>query len=186
MTEPSHQLPDDPDPDFTPQDPAARMDPPFSLSALIKLGIASMVVIGASFAGQIATMKGLSPWYFALTKPPLTPPPVVFPIVWTLLYVLMAWVLWRLLRLRETVSGRTQALIAFGIQLGLNILWSWAFFAANSPLAGLFVILALNIAIWRMIGSVARVDRSAAASQLPYAAWVGFASYLTAGLWWVN
>lgn len=185
MTEPALRLPDDPDP-AEPNGHGRRMDPPTSLAALIKLGIATLTIIGVSFAGQIATMKGLSPWYFNLAKPPLTPPPAVFPVVWTLLYALMAWALWRLLRLREGVAGRKAALVAFAGQLVLNILWSWAFFAANSPLAGLFVIIALNIAIWRMIAALSHVDQAGAASQVPYALWVGFASYLNAGFWWVN
>jgi len=186
MTEPSLQLPDDPDPGFDPQDPAARMDPPFSLAALIKLGIATLAVIGASFAGQIATMRGLDPWYFSLAKPAFNPPPSVFPIVWTLLYALMAWVLWRLLRLRPDRDGRGPALVLFAVQLALNVLWSWAFFGARNPLAGVFVILALDIAIWAMIAALRRVDRSAALSQIPYALWVGFATILNGAIWTLN
>ena len=186
MTEPSLKLPSDPDPDFDEGDNTGPLEPATSLSGLIKLGIATLVVIGISFAGQIATMKGLDPWYFSLKKAPLNPPPTVFPIAWTLLYGLMAWALWRLLRLRDGSAGRSAALLAFGIQLVLNALWSWAFFGAQSPLAGLLVIAALNIVILRMIVSLWQVDAPAALSQTPYALWVLFATYLNAGVWWLN
>ena len=93
-------------------------------------------VTAASVVGQIATYPNLAPWYASLTKPSFNPPNWVFGPVWTTLYLLMAFSLWRVLRLPSGSMRRT-ALTLFFIQLALNAAWSWMFFAANSPLLGL-------------------------------------------------
>lgn len=162
------------------------LDPPFSFTALIKLAIAVTVVFLASLLGQIATMKSLADWYVGLVKPGFTPPNIAFPIVWTLLYALMAWSLWRLLRLPAATAGRERALMIFAGQLALNTLWSWAFFGARNPLAGLAVILALIIAIAMTIRAFAALDRPAAYALVPYGLWVSYAAVLNAAIVWLN
>src|ERR1700759_5231981 len=81
-------------------------------------------------------------WYAALSKPVFNPPNWVFAPAWTALYILMAFAFYRILSLPRT-PGRRIAITAFLVQIALNGLWSWAFFAAHSPLAGLIVIVAL-------------------------------------------
>ncbi|MBC7174165.1 MAG: tryptophan-rich sensory protein, partial [Polyangiaceae bacterium] len=75
---------------------------------------------------------------------------------------------------------------AFYGQLALNAAWSWAFFALQSPLAGLVVILALLIGIASTIGAFWPLDRLAAALLIPYALWVGYATALNAGFYAMN
>lgn len=186
MTEPALRLPDDPEPQFTPPRRPGETDPPGSLISLIKLGVAIFIVMAASFAGQLATMRGLDPWYAKLAKPAFTPPNLVFPLVWTLLYSIMAWSFWRLLRRPPQQPGRGMAIAAFLVQLGLNVLWSWAFFGARNPLAGVFVVLALDVAIILMIVAIWKVDRAAAAVQVPYACWTLFATALTIAITTLN
>jgi tryptophan-rich sensory protein len=81
--------------------------------------IAVVAVTAASVVGQIATYPNLEPWYASLTKPSFNPPNWVFGPVWTTLYVLMAFALWRILRLPAGSMRRT-GLTLFFIQLALN------------------------------------------------------------------
>ena len=98
--------------------------------------LAVIVVAAASVAGQLATYPNLKPWYAELAKPSFNPPNWIFAPVWTTLFVLMAFSVWRILRLPRTSARRT-ALALFFIQLALNAAWSWMFFAAHSPPLGI-------------------------------------------------
>jgi translocator protein len=147
--------------------------------------LAVAAVVAASALGQIATTPNLAPWYAGLVKPPFNPPNWTFAPVWTALYALMAFAVWRVLRLPPTPARRS-ALILFFVQLALNTAWSWMFFGAHSPLLGLvnivpqfFVIVAAIAAFWRL-------DRLAACCLTPLAAWVAFAGALNASVWWLN
>jgi len=94
--------------------------------------IAVVVVATASALGQIATYPNLSPWYASLIKPSFDPPNWVFAPVWTTLYALMAFALWRILRLSPSSTERVTALGLFLLQRALNAAWSWMFFWAHS------------------------------------------------------
>jgi translocator protein len=97
--------------------------------------IAIDAVATAMVVGQIATYPNLAPWYASLTKPSFNPPNWIFGPIWTTLYLLMAFSVWRILRLPDGSMRRT-ALTLFFIQLALNAAWSWMFFAANSAILG--------------------------------------------------
>ena len=150
-------------------------------SALVAVG----VVVTASILGQIATYPNLSPWFAGLTKPSFNPPDWVFAPVWTTLYALMAFALWRIFRSRGS-SLRTTAVSLFFIQLALNAAWSWMFFWAHSPLLGLINIVPQLLAIFATIAAFARVDRLAAWCLVPLALWVSYASILNFSLWRLN
>jgi benzodiazapine receptor len=148
--------------------------------------LALLVVAAASALGQIATYPNIATWYAGLAKPPFNPPNWIFAPVWTALYLLMAFALWRVLRLPAGAPGRAAALILFLVQLALNVAWSWMFFAAHSPLLGLVDIVPQLIAILATIGAFWRLDRIAGISLVPLAAWVAFAGVLNAAIWWMN
>src|SRR5207248_10963272 len=97
------------------------------------VAIAVIPVVAASIVGQIATYPNLTPWYAGLVKPSFNPPNWVFAPVWTTLYVLMAFAVWRVLRLRRRTALRWVGLALFFVQLALNAAWSWMFFAAPQP-----------------------------------------------------
>lgn len=147
-------------------------------SALAAL-ICAAVVAAAAGTG-ILFQPGA--WYAGLIKPAGTPPNILFPIAWALLYIAMAvaaWLVWR-------VRGLGPALWLFGIQLTLNALWSPVVFGAHRLDLGLLVIVALWLAILATWRSFAAVRPMAGALLLPYLAWVGYAGYLNAGLLWLN
>lgn len=111
-----------------------------------------------------------------LPKSSLSPPPVVFPVVWSVLYLLMA-----IGAARVYLSGcekKKTAMVFFGIQLGMNFLWSIVFF--NLQLFGFAFawIIALWVMILLMTIAFAACDKPAAYLQLPYLLWVLFAAYL--------
>jgi tryptophan-rich sensory protein len=148
--------------------------------------VAIVCVAAASLIGQLATYPNLKPWYEGLAKPPFNPPNWVFAPVWTTLYILMAFALWRVLRLRERSEERRWAITLFFVQLFLNAAWAWMFFGARNTALGLvniapqlFVVVAAVVVFWR-------VDRIAAMALMPLAAWVAFATLLNASIWWLN
>ena len=142
-------------------------------------------IIVASLLGNAATIPNIAPWYEGLIKPPLNPPNWVFGPVWTLLYVLMGVAFYRILRSPDC-ARRSRAIWLFVAQLVLNAAWSFAFFAAHSPLLGLVVILPLEVLILATIDAFRRIDGVAAACLVPYALWVAFATYLNGALFALN
>jgi len=146
---------------------------------------AAAIVVAAMGLGQIATMPNL-PWYETLNKPSFTPPDWVFGPVWTVLYVLMGYLFFRIARLPSNVEGRNAALVAFAVLMAVNVGWSYAFFGAHSPTLGLADIVAQALALAATIALFGRIDGAAAAGFLPVAAWVAFAGALNYEIWRLN
>jgi translocator protein len=138
-----------------------------------------------SLLGQFATFPNLAPWYEGLAKPSFNPPNAVFGPVWTLLYALMALAFWRILILpRQRL--RSIAIGLFLAQLALNVVWSFAFFAAHSPLLGLIDIIPQEILVVATMILFWRLDRLAGLCLLPLALWVGYAAALNVEIWRLN
>ena len=148
------------------------------------LAVAAVAV--TSILGQIATNPNLVPWYAGLAKPTFNPPNWVFAPVWTILYALMAFALWRTLRLTGPYAARRRAVLLFFILLIFNAAWSWMFFWSQSPLLGLLNIVPQFVVILVTIILVARLDSLAAICLFPLAAWVAFAGVLNLAIWRLN
>lgn len=166
----------------TPTDMRSDLRPPLWQA----LAIAILPVVAASIAGSAATVPQIPTWYAGLAKPPFNPPNWIFAPVWTMLFALMALGAFRILRLAVGTPGRRRALLVYHLQLLFNIGWSFAFFGANSPLAGLAVILPLLVLIAATIAAFRPLDRLASNLLWPYLAWVAFAALLNASIWWLN
>ena len=160
--------------------PSLKLDTAF---AVLALG----VVAATSILGQIATYPNLAPWYAGLVKPSFNPPNWIFAPVWTTLYALMAFALWRILRVRMPSGMHRRYMVGlFFLLLALNAAWSWMFFWAHSPLLGLInIVPQLGVVITTVV-NFARVDRLAAFCLLPLAAWVAFAGVLNTAIWLLN
>jgi benzodiazapine receptor len=156
------------------------------MSPFSRLLAAGLPVLMAAALGSLATLPNIPTWYAGLAKPWFTPPNGVFSPVWTILYALMAYSVWRILTLPDRAPGRHGALAAFFVQLALNAAWSWAFFGLHSPLAGLVVIAVLLAMILVTVRRFWSLDRLAAALLVPYAVWVAFATVLNAAIWHLN
>ncbi len=140
----------------------------------------------AGFIGSIVTRPAISAWYAELQKPRFTPPDYVFGPVWISLYILMgiaAFLVWRRGFHHQVVK---RALAIFGVQLVLNMLWSFLFFGLRSTLAGLIGIFILGIAIILTVRSFLAVSRPAGLLLIPYFLWVSFATGLNLSIWWLN
>jgi benzodiazapine receptor len=152
---------------------------------MIKKLIVFVCSIAGSFAagaiGSLATIPNIPTWYAALNKPPLNPPNWVFGPVWSTLYLLIGVAL-ALVILELSTGSKKKAYFWFGLQLALNALWSLVFFGLHSPWLGVVVIAALIVSIVMTIREFYGVKRLSAWLLLPYAAWVCFATYLTAGI----
>jgi tryptophan-rich sensory protein len=153
---------------------------------IIKLAVCVVVCQLAGVIGSLFTAPAVPGWYASLVKPSFTPPSWVFSPVWITLFLLMgiaAFLVWdKGLRTRGVLAG----LVAFDVQLVLNVTWSAAFFGLRSPGAGLAVIAVLWIAILTTIVLFYRVSRPAAVLMLPYILWVSFAAILNVSLFSLN
>ena len=120
-----------------------------------------------------------------IIKPPLSPPAILFPIVWAILYALMGFGAARIW-LAPRSTDRTFGIGIYLLQLAFNFVWSLLFF--NAEVFGFaFIWLAvLAILIVWMIVLFSKTDRLAAWLQVPYFLWVLFAGYLNYGVWMLN
>ena len=138
---------------------------------------------------------GLSAWlirdgmaqYIEMEKPPLSPPAILFPIVWTILFILMgigsALVYVNRDKNKETAEG---ALRIYGIQLAVNFFWSIIFFNMQAYLFAFIWLVLLWVLILIMILEFRKISPAAAWLQLPYLLWVTFAGYLTFAVFLMN
>lgn len=129
------------------------------------------------FSGAVAGSGDGNPWFMELVKPSLYPPPQVFGIVWSALYVLIGLALAMVITARGA-PGRGIAIAVFGVQLLLNLAWSPMFFGAHQMLAALVLLVVLDAAIIVTVVLFRRVRPLAAGLMLPYLAWCLFATLL--------
>ncbi len=133
-----------------------------------------ILVVGFA-AGQLGGPD--TPWFAALEKPAIYPPPVVFGIVWSILFVLIGLAL-ALVASAWGAVGRGAALIAFAIHFIVTQSWSAVFFGLQDMMAALMILGFGVVSLIVAMALVLRVRRAAAALLLPYFAWLCFASAL--------
>ena len=150
------------------------------------LGLLGWLVLAfaASAAGAVAALNAGS-FYAQIVRPGWAPPASVFGPVWTVLYAMMgvaAWLVWR----EGGLRARRQALPLFVLQLAVNALWSWLFFAWHQGALALVDIVLLWILIIATIVVFWRTRRLAGALLVPYLVWVSFATALNYSIWQLN
>lgn len=163
-----------------------RYESPRTGISVLMLFAALIVVFAVAGIGGSITASSVNEWYPTLVKPALTPPPWVFPVVWNLLYFTMALAAWLVWLTVGSFSAAGAPLSLFGSQLMLNLGWSVLFFGLKAPGIALAEILALLIMIALTVIAFFRQSTLAGILMLPYLAWVGFATYLNAGIWLLN
>lgn len=160
---------------------AGTTSPEGRASSPIALVVLSGATFLASAIGGLAS-RGASGFYAQLDRPAWAPPGAVFGPVWTVLYVLMAiaaWLVWR----ERRVDGARGAFTLYGVQLVLNAIWSWLFFAWRRGGLALAEVVVLLVFIALTAVAFGRVRRLAGVLLLPYLAWVAYATALTASVW---
>ncbi|MBO5501079.1 MAG: tryptophan-rich sensory protein [Clostridia bacterium] len=143
------------------------------------------IPVGIGLLSALVSMDGMKR-FETVAKPPLTPPEWLFPVAWTVLYLLMGYASYVVWRSDAPVHQIDHALVWYGAQLAANFLWSPLFFQWNRHLAALmwlvlivFLIVVTMVRFWR-------VDRKAGLLIVPYLCWTLFAGYLNAGVWLLN
>lgn len=145
------------------------------------------ILIPLAVGGFSASLSGdVGQIYAELDKPPLSPSASVFPIVWTILYILMgisSYLIWD--NYRRGGEGRT-GLIIYAIQLLLSFCWPIIFFRFGLLLPAFIVLCLLIIAVVAMLIAFGRVIPFAAEIQIPYLIWCIFGGYLNLAIFIFN
>jgi benzodiazapine receptor len=152
----------------------------------LKLILSVAVTSLAGFIGSFFTAGSVTGWYATVRKPSFNPPNWIFGPVWTFLYVLMAVALYLVWTKGTERADVRIAMALFGVQLGLNILWSLVFFRWESPLFAFIEIVVLWAMILLTIAAFWNISRPAAYLLMPYIVWVSFAGILNFAIYWLN
>jgi tryptophan-rich sensory protein len=113
-------------------------------------------------------------WYAQLNKPKFTPPNWVFPVAWTTIYLLLAWVGYRL----TMIPGSEQVLALWAAQIALNTLWTPVFFGAQRIVAAMIILVLLWLVVATMVILALRLDVITGLILFPYLAWLCVAAAL--------
>ena len=145
------------------------------------ISIAAALAVGGLSA---LVTSGKMQEYESLVRPPLAPPGWVFPVVWTLLFVLMgvsAALVWQ-----SRSPERGDALFVYGAQLVVNFLWSIFFFSFGARLLAFFWLVFLLLLVLLMTSRFSRISKLSAKIQIPYILWLFFAGYLNLAMYLLN
>lgn len=130
--------------------------------------------------------RGGMEMFETIVKPPLSPPNWLFPVVWTILYILMGISSYLIFTSGAEQEKIEKAISIYGYQLVVNFLWPTFFFNLQWYLFSFFWLLLLWLLVFQMIRKFAEIDKRAALLNLPYLIWLTIAGYLNLGIWWLN
>lgn len=147
------------------------------------ISIAIPLIIG--IAASLLT-SGQMHIYKEIVKPPLAPPAFIFPIVWTILYILMGISSARIILTPSVHGEQKKAILLYILQLFLNFIWPIVFFNFKSYKISFVIIILLWYTVFRMIMAFFEVDKKAALYQIPYLLWITFATYLNLAIALLN
>lgn len=119
-------------------------------------------------------------------KPPLAPPMWLFPVAWTLLYMLMGYASYRVLVADATEIRKRRALTVYAVQLAVNFLWPLVFFKFELFLAAFIVLTALWVLAVICMAMFYYICEAAGVLLIPYVLWLSFAAYLNLGIYLLN
>jgi len=122
--------------------------------------------------------RGQTDLFDTIAKPPLTPPAWVFPVAWSILYLLMGYASYRLAHATHHAAYQNRTLILYGIQLFFNFVWPLLFFGLRHfGLALVWLVLLWGLVLWLTVRAFF-IDRVAFWCLVPYLLWTTFAGYL--------
>ncbi len=133
----------------------------------------------------LSTQPGVDGWYAGLVRPSFTPPNIAFPIMWSILYAMIAAAGYYIWQARQAAGGklRLQIFIAYMV---LNWSWSYIFFSLHQLLLGFIWIVAMDVLAIAVIAMAWRDLRKAALLMIPPLGWTLFAAALNGAYWWLN
>lgn len=120
--------------------------------------------------------------YNTLNKPPISPPSILFPIMWSIIYLLMgiSYYIYRKNNNHKITS------IVYYLQLFVNLLWSIIFFVLKWRLISIIWIILLDIAVILTMYLFYKKEKISTYLNIPYLIWILFATYLTIGIYILN
>ena len=144
---------------------------------------AKSILIPVIIGGIVGLIISGSIDYNTLQKPVLSPSSATFPIVWTILYILMG-ISYGILQSKQLVDKNIKIIYYF--QLAVNALWSIFFFTLKWRLFSFLWIILLDVLVIIMIKKFFDKNKTAGLLQIPYIIWTLFASYLNLGVYLLN
>lgn len=141
-------------------------------------------VLGTLAVGFLGGLIGGTSGFTALKAPPLAPPAFLFPVVWTVLYLLMGFAAYLVYQSGDQDRGK--ALRLYLLQLAFNVLWQFWFFRLGWRGFALVWLIALIALIVWMMWRFRMIEPVTLWLLLPYLLWCLFAAYLNAGYFWLN
>lgn len=144
---------------------------------------AKSILIPVILGGIVGFIISNSIDYNSLQKPFLSPPSITFPIVWSILYILMG-ISYGILKVNSLIDSKTN--LIYYSQLAVNLLWSIFFFLLKWRFFSFIWILLLLSLVIAMIINFYKKNKIAGLIQIPYLLWVAFATYLNLGIYLLN
>ena len=154
----------------------------FNLKRLI-ISLAVPLAVGGLSA---FITRGDMDLYETVRRPLLSPPGIVFPVVWTVLYILMGVSIYLIWNSGDNYADKTAAYALFGFQLFLNFIWSPVFFSARQDLLAFIILVVMWFAVLLMTLIFYKIYKPAAILQIPYLIWLTIAGYLNMGVYLLN
>ena len=153
---------------------------------ILIFALAILIPLAVGITSALLTMDNMD-IYSEITRPPLSPPSILFPIVWSILYTLMGISSAIIFKNRnDDIENASLGLSFYAISLAFNFVWSIIFFNFRYYLFAFVWLLVLLYLIIRTIILYSKVNKTAAYLQIPYAIWVAFAGYLTFAIYLLN
>jgi len=137
-----------------------------------------LIVFAIAFSGSLFTAPNTDTEWYNSIRPEITPPNWVFPIVWNILFILIALSLYFSWISAKNKKAKRKIIMVFGINFILNIFWSILYFGLKNPFLALIEIFFLWSSIMLMVYVVYDVNRKAGYLLIPYLLWVSFAIVL--------
>lgn len=149
---------------------------PFAISLAIPLAVGVL--------SAFVTSGSMQQRYAEMAKPPFAPPSWLFPVVWTILFILMGAASY-LVYISEN-ADKKPALLLYGVQLGLNFIWPIIFFVFGKYLFAFAWLMLLWFAVIAMNVKFFRINRLSGYMIVPYVIWLAFAAYLNSFAYILN
>ncbi len=150
---------------------------PYIISVFIALGVGGLAAFITRNSMDI---------YEEIITPPLAPPSILFPIVWTVLYILMGISAAMIFKSCAARKEKTAALTTYASSLAVNFAWSIIFFNFNAFLIAFIWLLFLLYLVIKTVLLYKPLNSVSAYLQIPYVLWVIFAGYLNFAIWILN
>ena len=152
----------------------------------LKLAVSIIISHAAGIIGSIFTSPSIPTWYAGLQKPFFSPPNWAFAPAWLTLYTLMGIALYLVWMKGTKKKAVRTGMTLFGVQLGLNALWSIIFFGLRNPMLAFLEIIILIAAISLTMIKFREIDIRAYYLMWPYVLWTTFAAFLNYNIWILN